>query len=205
MASIEPTVETSNLPEAFAMRGPDGMIEQITDPCYQCKSPQFLGDTWYDEGEIITTGICPNFELEPLNKAAGANMAKWLGTLPDYGKKVAPEFMLQAATKLRDHPQLAEMSEEKYNETVYKLAVKLSEKDATDRNGGMTIPPISLNEARRAGRNGAAPMANARFTDPTMQGPGARDRAVLHEPARGAPAAARVKPPLSNAPPAAGR
>ncbi len=193
-----------DLPEAFAMRGEDGMIDQIIEPCYQCLSPQYLGDTWYDEGEIIVTAICPNYELRPLNKRALENMHKWLDGLPQNGVKLSIEDTVEAAMRLREHPQAKEMTHEQLSEFVTKLAIKMKEKrDGAD--GGLTMPPVSGNEARRAGARGAPAMANTRFTDPTMQSPGMRDRAVLHEPRRGAPVASRVKAPLTNAPPAAGR
>jgi hypothetical protein len=191
------------LPEAFAMRGEDGMIDQIMEPCYQCLSPQFLGDTLYDEGEVITTEICPNYELRPLNRRAAENMNKWLNTLPQNGVKLSIEDTVEAAMRLREHPQAAQMTHEQLAEFVTKLAIKMKEKRESAL--GLTMPPVSGNEARRAGSKNAPAMANTRFTDPTMQSPGMRDRAVLHEPRRGAPVANRVKSPLTNAPPAAAR
>ncbi len=202
MANLD--IDFGNLPEAYAMRGEDGMIEQIIEPCYQCHSPQYLGDTWYDEGEVVVTAICPNYELLPLNRAAGENMVKWLNMLPQNGVKLSIEDTVEAAMRLREHPQAKDMTHEQLAEFVTKLAIKMKEKREVAA-GNLSIPPVATNEARRAGSRGAPAMANTRFTDPTMRGPGIHDRAVLHEPRRGAPVATRVKPPITNAPPAAGR
>lgn len=202
MAISAESIDIDRLPEAFAMRNEDGSIDQIVDPCYNLLSPGYYGDTWFDEGEIIRTWICPNYEMQPLNKAAAVNMKKWLESLPDTGIRLTMEDTVEAAMMLRNHPDVEKMTHDQAAETVRKLAMKL--KMQRENPTKMFIPPVQHNEARPASRSNAPAMPNTRFTDPTARGP-SLDRSVLHEPRRGEEVARRAKPAVSNPPPSAGR
>lgn len=190
-----------DLPEAFAMRNDDGSIEQIKDPCYNLLSPGYYGDTWYDTDEIIRTGICPNYEMQPLNRAAGENMRKWLASLPEDGVQLSMEDTVEAAMMLRNNADVDKMSHEEASNYVRKLAMKIKAKRDTAQ--GLTLPPVSMNEARRAGNRNAPAMANARFTDPTVRQSGRQ--AVIHEPVHGPITVKRAKAAIANLPPSAGR
>lgn len=162
----------SDLPEQFAMRDPgDGGLIQEREPCYLCRADGFYGvgvhGTFYAEGSIIVTGIVPNEHLEPLNRAAGLNFAKWRHRLPNNRAPIDVADMSEAAHMLAKDPRVTELSPDDYQAAVVKLAVaiklKREGKDARD------LPAMGHNFTSASGGTKSAPILGARMSDMTQR------------------------------------
>lgn len=201
------STEFADVPETFAMRGEGGFIQQIREPCYNLLADGFYGDTLYEEGEIITTGICPNDHMQPLNRAAAVNILKWRKSLPKSNVTLSIEDTVEAANRLRDDPRTKDMNHDQFSELAYKLAMEIK----TRRDGAQAelyLPAIGGQAVRQAGAGKAPPMPNTRFTDPSHTRPGqlsAATGAVLHEPKLTGGNVQRAKPAMGNAPTGVGR
>lgn len=189
-----------DLPETFTHRNGDGTILQIKNPCYNLLSPNFLADTWYDEGEVVATPLCPNHEMQPLNRAAALRFVQWLDSLPAEGAKLTVEDMTEAAFMLAKDERYGAMGHRDRCKAVQHLALELKERRDAQLNGGAVMPasagPAS---AVRAARSGAPAMPNIRIADANVRGPGAGGPTVLHDPAArraAGPAASRITPAL---------
>jgi hypothetical protein len=191
------TAAFGDLPETFVHRNGDGTISQIKDPCYNLLSPGFYGDTWYDEGEVIATFVCPNHEMQPLNRAAARRMMKWLDSLPAEKAPITIEDMTEAAFMLAKDPEYGARSHQERCLAAQKLAVELKARRDRVLNGGVELPNLP-GTALRAAKSSAPAMPNIKIADANVRGPGASGQTILHDPSRrgGAPGASRVTPAL---------
>lgn len=185
----------ADLPEVFTHRNGDNTVSQIKQPCYNLLSPGFYGDTWYDEGEIIATDICPNNEMQPLNRAAGVRFERWLDSLPAERAPITIEDMTEAAFMLAKDPDYGQKSHRERCMAAQKLAVALKERRDLQLNGGVVLPNLP-GTAIRAAKSAAPAMANIRVADGNVRGPGQAGPVVLHEPRHGASSASRITPAL---------
>lgn len=170
--------EFSELPPVFAMRGPDGVVDQVRDPAWQLLADGFYGQgveaTLFLEGEIIVANMTPNFHIEPLNAAAGRLMRDWLESLPMQGTAIAIGDLSEAAAAIQKHDKIAEMTPKQIEEATYKLAVALKKKRDLAQQG-LVVPAIAgptIESVRSARQMGAAPapLMNARMIDHSRNG-----------------------------------
>jgi len=160
----------AQFPEYFLINDQEtGFPRQIKEPTYQILSECFLGDTIWYPGEPITTGLCPNYEMLPLNKAAAINMEKWLDTLPGgESESITIGEHVEASMMVRNHPDVEKLSHEQLSKLVLKTVLALrKQRGATGAEvgggrGRMALPQI---DARRAASAKVPPMPNANFKD----------------------------------------
>lgn len=196
--------EFAQLPKQFAMRGPDGHIEQVAEPAWQLLADGFYGQgveaTLFLEGEIIVAHMVPNFQMEPLNAAAGNLMRNWLNSLPMQGTAIAIEDLSEAAAALSKVEKISDMTPQQIEEATYKLAISLKKKRDLAQQG-LVIPSISgptLETVRSAKKMAqpAAPLMNARMIDQTRGGMmGENVRRGPQQQRRGSSAAAIMNQP----------
>lgn len=170
-----------DLPETFVHRNGDGTIMQVREPCYNLLGPGFYSDTWYDEGEVITTGICPNHEMQPLNRAAGQRYFDWLQSLPAEKAPITIEDMTEAAFMLAKDPNYGAMSHRERCMAAQRLAIELKARRDMQLNGG--VAPYPVGGIVRVSRSNAPAMPNVRISDMNVRGPGMSGPSVLHDPA----------------------
>lgn len=182
---------TDGLPEQFSTQNEDHSWTHETRPCYELQQDGYYGDTLFFENEIITTEMVPNNSMKPLNRAAGARYVAWIESLP-LGASINVNIgdITEAATMLRNDPEVKDLSHEAFSKAVTSLALHLKAK----RDDRHYIPPIA-GGPQMTGRGKAPPMSNARFTDPSHRGMGAtREPDILHEPKRSINPVQRAKP-----------
>lgn len=188
------------LPAVYQHYMPDNSVSQISQPCYLLLADCFFDNTFWQEGEKIVTNECPNYQMQPLNKAAGQKIDKWLLSLPTHGIVINIDDQVEAAHMLRNHPDIKNMSHEDASAAYLKLALGLKKK--RDASLGMALPPLA-GGTWGTQRSNAPAMTHARFTDPSRRGPGQiGEQAVLHQPQRQAEKVARAsgRPAMSGAP-----
>lgn len=169
--------EFAHLPQAFAMRGPDG-VEQVREPAWHLLADGFYGQgvegTLFLEGEIIIANMTPNFHLEPLNQAAGEIMRNWLESLPMKGTAIDIADLAEAAAAITKHAKVEDMTPQEIEAATYKLAVELKRK-RDHAQQGLVVPPIagasfeSVRSARRMAQ-APSPLMNARMVDQSRSG-----------------------------------
>jgi hypothetical protein len=98
----------------------------ITAPVYRAAAPCYLGDTLWEEGEVIITELVPNGQMEPLNKAAGDRFDAWTSSLPLNGSNLREGDIIEAANMLR--ADAGSMSSDDFNRAIIKLALSLKAK-----------------------------------------------------------------------------
>lgn len=190
---------TNQLPEFYVTA--DG--QRVDAPTYvttgQCQilmaSPEngAIGPTLVEPGEVITTEMVPNQNLQPLNRAAGERIDDWIASLPIDGQGLTQADISEAAYLMRPREGEKELPHEQWYPAMLKAAWALKEK----RSRGVPRPspaynhrsnpslPIMPNAAQQA-FNGdpALALAGARVPEIAQRGPVARS-------ARGRPAAER--------------
>jgi hypothetical protein len=193
--------ETRNLPEAYALRAENGGIIQIQEPCYALLAPCFLGKgmnaTYYDEGEAVKTADCPNYHMQPLNRAAGQRYEKWLETQAvEHGVRVSVEDLVQAAATLsstRSAEEIAKLDSETWTKAVHKLAVLIGKKRNDQLYGDLRVPDMA-NPTSRVAQSKSPPMAGLHYVDPALRAPGqVGQRENLFDGKRPEPTATRLK------------
>jgi hypothetical protein len=195
---MERVTDFSDLPEAFALRQPDGSFVQTKQPCFRLLADGFYGPrteaTHYEEGEIVIADMTPNYHMQPLNKAAAKRTMAWLESLPMAGTVLNIEDLTEATLMIAKNPKLAEMTAEEISAATHKLAVEL--KKRRDGTAGMYLPPMQGETIHTLNRPAGKPpaMMGARFLDPTIRGPGQTERGVISEPQRQKSDIARAAP-----------
>lgn len=160
----------TDLPEVyFAESG-----ERIAEPVYALLAPGFYGATYYNEGEHIIFPDTPNHHMQPLNRAAGAQMAVWLEGLPGAGQNSTPEDLIEAAMMLRPREGEPVLNHQEFNKAVIKLAAELKAK--RDGRGAPALPSGQV--PRPATNPTAPPMANARTINPRAHTMGQTEETV---------------------------
>lgn len=121
------------LPEAYIADAGNHVVE----PTWRLLADGFYGGSdyasRYNEGSILTMNIVPNHHLEPLNRAAGIAMARWLGTLPAGSDGIINDDLIEAAQSLAQTENLKDMTKAKYGELLLRTAQDI----ATRRRGGL--------------------------------------------------------------------
>lgn len=140
------------LPEAYT--GDDG--RPITNPVWRASALLYLGDTLWQEGDIVIANIVPNAQMEPLNRAAQALHERWLQSLPVQGMNLQQVDIMEAADLLRS--ESGKLTTEQFQQALIKLAVSIKAK-----REGLGTPTLPMQPVFMAGARGdAPPIANAR-------------------------------------------
>lgn len=176
-----------NLPDVYMHFMPDNSVQQITDPCYRLLTEHQMitagGPTLFQEGEVVISQEPPTYHMEPLNRAAGDRIERWLQSMPTNGVLINIDDQVEAANMLRNDPRVKEMSHDDASQAYMKLALGLKAK--RDAIAGMSLPPMAGNTFATR-RSDAPAMPNTKFTDPSRRGPGhTGEAAVIHQPQRG--------------------
>lgn len=111
-----------DLPEAVYIEG-----RSIKAPLYKLLGPIQADDTYYEAGEIISTSMCPNEAMEPMNRAAGDNVEKWYLSLPANGN-VRTEDYMAAAMEMRPKVGDQEISHDEWIAAVRQRALTIRAK-----------------------------------------------------------------------------
>ena len=164
----EATIESeyvAQFPEFHTVQDPEtGLLSQVREACYQIVSECYIGDTIWFPGEPIATGLTPNSEMQPLNKAAARNFEAWQNSLPDNGKEaITIEESVEAAMMLRNHPDVEKLSHDQAAAAVLQFARELKKKRGAvlgAGRGNLALPQV---DARRVTGSAAPPMPNAVF------------------------------------------
>ena len=162
----------SDLPEVFAMRGENGMIQE-REPCYRCTADGFYGrgtsGTWYQEDSILVYEDIPNDYLEPLNTAAALQWTYWRESLPKNRTQIDIGDMSEAAHMLAKDPRVTDLPPVEYQKAV----VKLSEELKLRREGkdAKSLPNIGHNFAAQSGGK-APPILGAKMSEMSQRTPG---------------------------------
>lgn len=180
---------STRLPEVFV----DATGERVTEPAYRLTGDVYLGETLWEDGEVIITQVTPNGAMEPLNRAAQVKIEQWLGTLPALGRDLRLEEIVEAANMLRPQEGVPQMSREQYNTAVIQLAVSLREK----RGAGLQVPQPRTTV--RSGNGGKIPvMPNARVSDARAAIMGGSEPSLINQPQRQSPVRKPTTPPVGS-------
>lgn len=163
----------AELPVQFAMRDGNNMIRE-QDACYRCAADGFYGKgtsgTWYEEGSIIVMDITPNYQTEPLNRAAALKWAKWAASLPTHRASFDIGDMAEASQILAKNPDVQKLDPIAYQTALIKLCEEL--KIRRDGKDARSLPGLAHNFASQSGQSGAPPILGAKVAQMANAGPG---------------------------------
>lgn len=165
--------EFARLPETFAMRTEEGIVQE-SEPCYLCRADCFLGSgmqgTCYTEGSIVVTLAPPNIQMEPLNRAAALKFVAWQSRLPNHKYALDIGDMSEAAQVLGKNPEVLKLDSIQWQEAVTQLAIKLKQK----REGAEArdLPPIGHNFTQMSPNRQAPPILGAKMSAQSQRLPG---------------------------------
>lgn len=146
------------LPEAYI--GEDN--RPITRPVWRASAMIYLGDTLWQEGEVIIADVVPNNQMEPLNRAAQSLYDRWLNSLPVQGMNLQQVDIMEAADLLRS--ESGKLTSEQFNQSLIKLASSIKAK----REGLGTPSALQPMVFHAGARGDAPPIANARVGSGAM-------------------------------------
>ena len=148
----------NSLPEVFVTQEND----QIREPVYKVLNPIYIGSVWWPVGSIIKMNVPPNESVQPLNAAAGEEMARFVAALgPASGIIISTEDLMEAATIHRPKEGDPPIDNDTWGKLVRETAVRLK----TQREGrNRPRMPDNVNVAR-AVRQDAPPMRNAAYQE----------------------------------------
>lgn len=154
----QPRRRNGGLPEAYT--GDDG--RPITRPVWRASALLYLGDTLWQEGDIVIADIVPNAQMEPLNWAAQDLYERWLNSLPVQGMNLQQVDIMEAADLLRS--EAGKLTTEQFQQALLKLASSIKAK-----REGLGTPQLPMQPVFHAGARGdAPPIANARVGSGAM-------------------------------------
>lgn len=149
---------SGGLPEAYT--GDDG--RPITRPVWRASALLYLGDTLWQEGDIVIADIVPNAQMEPLNWAAQDLYERWLNSLPVQGMNLQQVDIMEAADLLRS--EAGKLTTEQFQQALIKLATDIKAK----REGLGTPSALQPMVFHSGARGDAPPIANARVGSGAM-------------------------------------
>jgi hypothetical protein len=133
------------LPESYVtedgqhVHGPTYLLLADCHMVMRSAETGLTGPTLVEEGQVITTEMTPNHQMQPLNKAAGERFEMWINSLPVVGKGLSQEEISEAAFAMRPREGEPEIPHDQWWGAVMKYAVAIKEKRAGARPVGPAV------------------------------------------------------------------